>query len=323
VTASINGTSNMIAVGAAGATHFAVAAPSSATAGTAFNFTVTALDQFNNPAIGYTGIVHFTSSDAQAILPANAPLSGGFGTFSATLHTSGNRTVTATDTLASSITGVSNTIVASPAAATHFSVAAPAATTAGSAFSITVTALDQFTNVATSYSGIVHFTSSDGAATLPANSTLAGGVGTFSATLATSGGQTITATDTVTPSITGTSTAVTVSTTAGPTIGMIQPNVGFTAGGQNVVIDGTNLSGAISVTFGGVPATITASSPTTILVVTPPHAPGAVDVVVHVTAGTATSTAGFLYSANIPTLSEWMLLALAAMLAGIAMLKLK
>src|SRR5216684_2213942 len=100
-------------------------------------------------------------------------------------------------------------LIPAPPAATHFSVSAPASATAGTAFNFTVTALDQFNNTATGYAGTVHFTSSDGAATLPANSTLTNGVGTFSATLKTAGAQTITATDTVTASITGTSNAIT------------------------------------------------------------------------------------------------------------------
>ena len=48
----------------AAATHFVVSVPSSATAGSAFTFTVTAEDQYDNTATGYTGTVHFTSSDA-------------------------------------------------------------------------------------------------------------------------------------------------------------------------------------------------------------------------------------------------------------------
>ena len=95
------------------ATHFTLSAPASATAGTAFSFTVTALDQFNNPATGYAGTVHFTSSDGAATLPANSTLTNGVGTFSATLRTAGSQTITATDTTTSSITGASNTFVVS------------------------------------------------------------------------------------------------------------------------------------------------------------------------------------------------------------------
>jgi Galactose oxidase, central domain len=56
----------------------------------------------------------------------------------------------------------------------------------------------------------VHFTSTDGQAALPANSTLMSGTGTFSVTLKTAGGQTITATDAATASITGTSNSIDV-----------------------------------------------------------------------------------------------------------------
>jgi hypothetical protein len=45
---------------------------------------------------------------------------------------------------------------------------------------------------------------------LPANATLSDGSGAFSATLKTAGNQTITATDTANPAITGTSNAITV-----------------------------------------------------------------------------------------------------------------
>ena len=37
----------------------------------AHNVTVTAKDAYGNMATGYTGTVHFTSSDGQAVLPAN------------------------------------------------------------------------------------------------------------------------------------------------------------------------------------------------------------------------------------------------------------
>ena len=69
--------------------------------------------------------------------------------------------------------------------ATHFGVGAPAVVLTNASFSFTVTALDPFNNVATGYAGTVHFTSSDGAAVLPANSTLTSGVKTFTATLKT------------------------------------------------------------------------------------------------------------------------------------------
>src|SRR4029077_2405448 len=106
---------------------------------------------------GYAGTVHFTSSDGQASLPANSTLTAGLGTFSATLKTAGSQTITATDTATLAITG-SAAVTLSAATATHFSVSAPSSATAGTALSVTVTALDQFGNTATGYAGNVHFT---------------------------------------------------------------------------------------------------------------------------------------------------------------------
>ena len=306
-------TSSTFDITPAAATHFAVSAPANATAGTSFNFTVTALDAFDNTATGYSGTVHFTSSDAPATLPVDSTLTSGVGTFAATLKTAGNQTLTGTDTVTASIIGTSGSVSVvagaanklafsaspsnavagtaignvvvqiqdvfgnlttstadvtvaigtnpgggtlsgtatvaavsgvatfsnvsinkvgtgytlgasstdltgatssafniTPAAATHFAVSAPANAVAGSSFNFTVTALDDFENTATGYSGTVHFTSSDAPATLPANSTLTDGVGTFAATLNTGGNQALTATDTVTASITGTSASILV-----------------------------------------------------------------------------------------------------------------
>ncbi|MBV9493030.1 MAG: hypothetical protein JOZ54_02205 [Acidobacteria bacterium] len=218
VASGINGTSNNIDVAAGAATHFTVTAPSNASAGMAFNFTVTAFDASNNVAAGYAGAVHFTSSDPQAVLPVNATLGGGTGTFSATLKTVGSQTISGTDTVASGITGTSNAINVATGTATHFQVTAPASASGGIPFNFTVTARDSSNNVVTGYAGTLHFTSSDPLAALPPNATLSGGSGTFSATLRTAGAQTITATDPVSSGITGTSNAINVSAEPVPTL---------------------------------------------------------------------------------------------------------
>src|SRR5262249_23027991 len=156
-----------------------------------FSITVTALDPFNNTAAGYAGTVHFAGTDAQAALPANGTLSGGTGSFSATLKTAGGQTLTATETAKAALTGPTPSTAASAAEAPHFTVSAPAAATAGAALNVTVTALDPFNNAAAGYAGTVHFTSTDAQAALPADTTLSSGVGTFSATLKTAGSQTL------------------------------------------------------------------------------------------------------------------------------------
>ena len=214
--AAITGVSNSVTVLPAAATHFSVTTGGSATAGVGISVTVQALDASNAATTNYSGTVHFTSTDGQAVLPANATLVSGTGVFNVTLKTAGNATVTATDTLTASITGTTATVVVSPAAVSHLSVAAPASATNGSAVTVTVTALDQFDNTATGYAGTVNFTSTDGAATLPADMTLTNGVGTPQATFNTNGNQTITATDTVTSSITGTSATISVSNAPPP-----------------------------------------------------------------------------------------------------------
>jgi hypothetical protein len=193
-----------------GITRFLVTAPANIKAGKAFSITVQAVDDFNNPITGYTGTVHFTSTDPSATLPADYTFvssDNGLHTFTGVvLRKAGRQQITATDTVISSLTG-SATIKVNPAAATHFAISAPGSVTAGTAFTITVTALDQFGNVATGYRGTVTFTSSDGAAVLPGNDTFTStdkGVDTFTVTLNTLGSQTITATDTVTSTIQGT-----------------------------------------------------------------------------------------------------------------------
>ena len=180
------------------------------TAGVAFDFTVCARDVFNNTASSYTGPVHFTSSDGVAELPTNATLISGIGTFSATMKTSGNQTLTATDTLTSSTAGTSGAVAVQAATATHFSVSAISIASVGSLFSLSVAALDQFSNVAAGYGGTVHFTSSDSSAVLPANTTLVGGSATFSAALKSAGNQIVTATDSVTNTIIGSTGSINV-----------------------------------------------------------------------------------------------------------------
>ncbi len=194
------------------ATHFVVAVTSASTitAGGTVNFSVTAQDAYGNIATGYAGTARFTSSDAKAVLPSPSTLTSGVGSFVATLETAGSQTVTATDTVTGTITGSTGSITVNPGTAAKFLVSAPSAATTAVAFSFSVTAEDSYNNIATGYTGTVHFTSSDGAATLPANSGLTNGAGSFQATLNTNGPQTITATDTVS-GITGTSGSITVS----------------------------------------------------------------------------------------------------------------
>jgi hypothetical protein len=87
----------------------------------------------------------------------------------------------------------------------------PASPTAGTPSTFTVTARDASNSVVTGYAGTVHFTSTDGAATLPVDYTFQPGDAgshtfTAGATLQTAGSQTLTATDTSSASVTGSQT---------------------------------------------------------------------------------------------------------------------
>src|SRR5205823_5334175 len=53
------------------ATRLEVSVPDASTSRAPFSITVAALDADGNPATGYTGTIHFRSSDGQASLPAD------------------------------------------------------------------------------------------------------------------------------------------------------------------------------------------------------------------------------------------------------------
>jgi sugar lactone lactonase YvrE len=143
----------------------------------------------------------------------------------------------------------------SPSAVTasHFLVSAASSTTAGTSFGLSISALDASGNVVPTYTGTVHFTSSDPQATLPADYTFTAadnGVHTFAnVTLSTAGNQTITVSDTAS-GIQGTATV-----TVNPRVPLASHTVaywrfedgvnGIPALGVNTIVDssGNNLHG--------------------------------------------------------------------------------
>ena len=133
--------------------------PSPTTAGVALNVTVTALDAFGNTATGYRGTVHFTSSDGQAVLPANYTFIGRrrrrrTPSPASRSRRPGTQSITATDTVNGTITGTRADHGQRRADAPSLVVSGfPSPTTAGVAHNVTVTAQDAFGNTATGYTG--------------------------------------------------------------------------------------------------------------------------------------------------------------------------
>jgi hypothetical protein len=199
---------------------------------------------------GYTIRRYATSGGAQSAISTGTCASSVSGS-AASLSCSetnvpdGNWTYTVTPTLyswtgaESSKAAASAQVTVATATLDHFDVSAPASSTAGSAFSATVTARDAGNNTLTGYVGTVHFTSTDGAAVLPANYTFVAadnGAHTFTSgvTLKTAGSRTVSVNDTVATTKTGTSSAITVSGGTAAGLTFTAATVSSSNGGNNV-----------------------------------------------------------------------------------------
>jgi hypothetical protein len=241
------------------ASSFAVSGfPSSTTAGAAGTFTVTARKADGTTATGYIGIVHFSSSDAQAGLPADytfTPADAGVHTFSATLKTAGTQSLTAMDTGTASATGSQTGIIVHPAAAITLGVAGfPSAITAGVPGTFTVTARDAYGNTASGYTGTVSLTSSDPQRVVPGPYTFTAadaGQHTFTATLKTAGSQSLTATDTTTASITGTQAGITVNPAAATHLVITGPSSIKTGKAFSITVTAVDAYGNIATGYTG------------------------------------------------------------------------
>ena len=199
------------------------------TAGTAFDVTITAVDQFDDPLGDYydpTGLTYTWETNAGNAPDTTAPdiaapleagdFTHGVATKTVTLYCA-ESSVTFTVNDSSAKTGISDSITVNPGALASFTIAgAPASVYAGTAFPspVTVTAYDAWDNVKTDYVGTVTWSSS-ASVSLPADYTF--GVGEAGAhifpgsqfTLFSLGTQTITVTDVAT-SVSATSSGIAV-----------------------------------------------------------------------------------------------------------------
>ncbi|MEM7166913.1 MAG: IPT/TIG domain-containing protein [Planctomycetota bacterium] len=89
-----------------------------------------------------------------------------------------------------------------------------------------------------------------------------------------------------------------------PLLASISPATGATAGGTTVTLSGSGFTAADVVTFDGLAATVAFNSPMQLTVTTPPHAAGAVDVVVANVNGTSSLAAAFTYEEPFPNFTR-------------------
>jgi hypothetical protein len=206
---------------APGTTSGKTGTPTGQVAGTPFNVTVNAVDAAWNIINTVTDEVRLTSTDANAIMPANLFMVNGVASFSGasavTLVTAGNRTITATNiTDGTKTANTSPTVVVAVGPFSKLLVTLPGETlaagtatgktgtptgvNAGAVVAASVYAVDAYFNRVSGNADIINITSSDPGAILPANNTLAAnGTRTFNVTLINPGSTSITATNTTNP----------------------------------------------------------------------------------------------------------------------------
>ena len=244
-----------------------VGSPTNQTAGNPFNIPkLTATDQFTNTASTYSGskTISYSGPGGVATYTTNVSFTSGQSTttLATTLKKAETTAITATD---GTLTGVpSSSLTVNPGILNKLQVLVPSETaapgttagktgtpdgqTAGVAFSVTVNAVDANFNLI-STNDTVHFTSTDANATLPSDTALSGGTGSFSVTLKTAGTKTVTASDVTHSGVTaGASAGITVSaaTAALVRVETASNGTGTTVPPQTVPVGGSITVYAIS-----------------------------------------------------------------------------
>jgi len=215
--------------------------------GQSFDVDLRIADSVQGFTVPYIGTVHFTSSDSAAVLPADyafTSLDGGLHHFVLTLNTSGQQTVTVTDTRLPGFTGSSTFQVNAPNVA-ELRIIAPGTATTGTPVSFSIVAFDAVQTPVTNYTGTIHFTSTDPLAVLPANVAMQNGAGTFSATFNTAGNQTLSVTDVAAASLTESRTITASAASTNPTVTTL-------TGGTSPIVFGQSNNYVMTVTGNGV-----------------------------------------------------------------------
>gem|GEM_PF-5288860 len=192
------------------ATHLGVFAPHETHVNENTGVAVVALDANNFPASSFVGPVHFSSTDAAAVLPQDFIFQAsdhGYHFFQVKFETPGTDSLNITQVLdpTSTVSPVAGSVtvqVDAPQVATHFALFIQPNVQSGAPARGYALALDAQNHPVNSYSGVVNITTTDGAAAPIGPVTFRHGFAFFSITFNTPGPQTVTATDSVDASIT-------------------------------------------------------------------------------------------------------------------------
>ena len=199
--------------------------PTNQTAGSPFSLTVRAVDQYWNLVSGINDRIAFASTDSFASIPADTNLVNGQVVFTARLYKSGPQTITVSDldnsgiqpNTSGSVTVIGGTfsrvLILAPGESPAPGTATGRTGTATDqsinyAFTVTVLATDQWWNPVGGVSDVIHLTSGDPLAQLPADQAMVDGVVQMSVRLSTGGFQQISASDVTSPSKQGSTTQV-------------------------------------------------------------------------------------------------------------------
>ena len=246
--------------------NLTVSSPGTQTAGTPFNVTLTASDQYGNAGSGTQAITFSGPSSSPSPVsaapsyPSSVTFVGGTGTANITLYDAQTTTLTATTPLG---TSTSPSFTVNAASLTSFSLPTPSTQTAGRAFNESITAPDAYDNTSTGYTGSQTLTfsgpapspaPSNQAPSYPSSVSFTNGVGTASVTLYDAQSTTLTATQT---SISGSTGSFTVSSGSAAALSIPTTPGGQTAGTAfSLSVGATDTysnpySGSLAATFSG------------------------------------------------------------------------
>ena len=188
-------------------------ADSNTSAGDATTVTVSAADIFGGPTPDNEGTLHFSTSDPQATVPSDTPISGSDATVAITFRTPGAHQVVVTD-LGRPNLRASASITVAPGPTVALTLDAPDSVIAGASVFMAVKPVDAFGNLTSGYGATIHFSTSDPQATVPPDTFVSGSYAIAKFRFRTADTQQIVATDVHDPTVQGT-TSITVQ--AGPT----------------------------------------------------------------------------------------------------------